>query len=120
MKKNILITGCSGFIGFHVSKYLIKKKFNVVGLDNLNHYYDVNLKKDRLKLLTKYKNFKFYKIDLKNKSSLERVFRNKIDLVINLAAQAGVRFSIDQPQNYVDNNISGFLNLLEIMKKKKN
>ena len=117
---NILISGSSGFIGFHLSKLLLEKKNRVIGVDNQNNYYDKNLKIDRNKILLKYKNFKFYKIDLKNKKNLEKVFKtNKIDCVINLAAQAGVRYSLINPQSYIDNNILGFFNILELSKKSK-
>lgn len=118
MKKNILVTGSAGFIGFHICEILLKKNYNVLGVDNLNNYYDVNLKKNRNFILKKYPNFKFFKLDLKKKKELNRVFKYKIDLVIHLAAQAGVRFSIKNPQTYIDNNISAFLNLLEKMKEK--
>ena len=119
IKKNILITGCAGFIGFHTSEYFIKKKIKVIGCDNLNNFYDVNLKKDRLKLLkTHKKNFKFYKIDLQNIKNLEKViYKNKIKTVIHLAAQAGVRDSIDYPKKYFDNNVIVFFNILEICRK---
>ena len=119
IKKNILITGCAGFIGFHTSEYFFKKKIKVIGCDNLNNFYDVNLKKDRLKLLKIHKkNFKFYKIDLQNIKNLEKViYKNKIKTVIHLAAQAGVRDSIDYPKKYFDNNVIVFFNILEICRK---
>ncbi len=111
----ILITGAAGFIGFHLSKKILNNKKNIVfGLDNLNNYYDKNLKKDRLKILFKKKNFKFSKIDITNKKLLKQNFKkNKYDVVINLAAQAGVRYSIDHPEKYLDTNIKGFFNILE-------
>jgi UDP-glucuronate 4-epimerase len=111
----ILVTGCAGFIGFHVSSIILKNKKNkILGLDNLNNYYDVNLKKNRLKILKKKKNFFFYKVDLLNKKKLfNLVKKNKIKIVIHLAAQAGVRYSILKPEVYVDSNIKGFLNILE-------
>ncbi len=118
--KNILITGSSGFIGFHVSEFLLKKKINIIGLDNHNNYYDVSLKNKRLKILKKFKNFKFYKVDISKKKDLKKVFeKNKIDLVIHLAAQAGVRYSFINPNKYIDSNITGFTNTLELMKKNK-
>jgi len=119
IKKNILITGCAGFIGFHTSEYFIKKKIKVFGCDNLNDFYDVNLKKDRLKILKKYvKNFRFYKIDLQNSKKLEKIiYNNKIKTVIHLAAQAGVRDSINYPKKYFDNNVIVFFNILEICRK---
>ncbi len=116
----ILITGSAGFIGFHTAKRLLKMKHYVYGLDNLDDYYDVRLKKDRLKNLKKYKKFYFLKIDLANKKRLEEHFKNnKIDLIINLAAQAGVRYSIEFPQKYFNSNILGFFNLIEAARKYK-
>ena len=111
----ILITGCAGFIGFHLSLYLLENTKNkIFGIDNLNNYYDVNLKKERLKILKNNLNFKFSKIDLKNKKSIFKDFKkNKYDIVVNLAAQAGVRFSIKNPQTYFDSNLVGFFNLIE-------
>lgn len=116
----ILITGSAGFIGFHTAKRLLKMKHYIYGLDNLDDYYDVRLKKDRLKNLKKYKKFSFLKIDLANKKKLEEHFKNnKIDLIINLAAQAGVRYSIEFPQKYFNSNILGFFNLIEAARKYK-
>ena len=112
---NILVTGAAGFIGFHVSSLLLKKNFNVYGIDNLNNYYDVNLKLSRLKILKKKKNFYFKKIDIRNyKILFNYTKKNKIDVIINLAAQAGVRYSLINPKSYLDSNIYGFLNILEI------
>lgn len=117
---NILVTGAAGFIAMHVINKLCKDNFKVIGIDNLNNYYDVNLKKDRLKKLKKNHNFKFYKIDLCSKKRLDNLFKkNKINLVINLAAQAGVRYSLINPDSYVKSNIIGFLTLLNICKKYK-
>lgn len=110
----ILVTGCAGFIGFHFSKRLIKNDHTVVGIDNFNNYYDVNLKRDRCKILKQKKNFRFLKLDLVNKKKLQELFDNeRFDYVINLAAQAGVRYSLENPQAYIDSNINGFLNILE-------
>ena len=113
----ILVTGCAGFVGFHLCKNILenKKKYKIFGLDNLNNYYDINLKKNRLKILQKYKkNFSFNKLDLKNKNKLINFFKiNKFDIVVHLAAQAGVRYSILNPSTYFDNNIMGFFNVLE-------
>jgi len=114
MQKKILVTGAAGFIGFHLAQKLCENNWDVIGLDNLNNYYDVNLKKDRLNLLKSYKNFKFYKIDLVDKESIKILFKEeKFDYVVNLAAQAGVRYSLENPYSYIDSNISGFLNILE-------
>ena len=118
----ILVTGAAGFIGFNFCKHLlsIAEPHIVYGLDNINNYYDIGLKKKRLKILKKYKNFKFYKIDINNQNKLEKIFKkNKIDFVLNLAAQAGVRYSIDHPRKYIDTNILGFYNILENSTKYK-
>ena len=115
----ILVTGCAGFIGFHLCKKLIKdKKFQIFGIDNLNNYYDSGLKKNRLKILLDYSsNFKFYKIDIANSESVINNFKkNKYDVVINLAAQAGVRHSIKKPRDYVNSNLLGFFNILDASK----
>jgi len=113
----ILITGCCGFIGFNFSNYLCKKnkKFKIIGIDNLNNYYSVKFKKNRLKELKKNKNFSFNKVDLINYKNLKNLFiKNKFDCVLNLAAQPGVRYSLINPNSYVKNNISGFYNLFDL------
>lgn len=116
--KTILITGCAGFIGYHLTKRLLNN-YNIIGIDNLNDYYDINLKKDRLKNL-EHKNFKFLKCDISNREELEKkISEHKIDKVINLAAQAGVRYSIENPDNYINSNIIGFYNILECIRKHK-
>jgi len=109
----ILITGVAGFIGFHLANSLIKKKYNIIGIDNLNSYYDVKLKKARLdKLLTS--SMPFTKLDLSDEIKTKNFFNSeKPDYVIHLAAQAGVRYSLKDPQSYISSNISGFLNVLE-------
>ena len=113
--KVYFVTGTAGFIGFHLSKRLLDEGCNVIGLDNLNDYYDVNLKKARLNIIEQYNSFKFVYVDLHNKEALEKVFKeNKIDIVVNLAAQAGVRYSIINPYAYIQSNIVGFLNILEM------
>ncbi|MBN1469124.1 MAG: NAD-dependent epimerase [Fusobacteriaceae bacterium] len=110
----ILITGSAGFIGFHLSIFLLKKEFDIIGIDNLNDYYDVNLKMARLDILNSNKKFKFYKEDIKNKENIDKIFKDeRPDYVINLAAQAGVRYSITNPYAYVDSNLVGFVNILE-------
>jgi UDP-glucuronate 4-epimerase len=116
----ILLTGCAGFIGFHLATKLLLKKHFIVGIDNMNNYYDVNLKFKRLKNLKKNKNFSFHKTDLKNKDKIYQIFKkHKFDVVINLAAQAGVRYSLTNPDQYIYSNVLGFYNLLEAMKKYK-
>ena len=112
----ILITGCAGFIGFHLSKKILEnKKFQIIGIDNLNSYYSVKLKKLRLNLLLKNKNFIFHKLDISNYNDLHKIYKkNKFDIIINLAAQAGVRYSITNPKEYIQTNIVGFFNVLEL------
>jgi len=120
----VLVTGIAGFIGFHVAKRLFSEGYSVVGFDNINDYYDVQLKLDRLKELgieekdnqwiSVYSKLKFIKADLLEKDILMNLFKvEKFDFVIHLAAQAGVRYSLEAPQKYVDSNITGFLNILE-------
>ena len=116
----ILITGSSGFIGFHLTRILLEKGNKVHGYDSMNSYYDVNLKKARLSILKKYKNFSFTKNKLENKKILERAFFNfKPSIVIHLAAQAGVRYSIDKPKVYLRSNITGSFNIIEVSHKLK-
>lgn len=113
-KNNILITGAAGFIGFHLSQELLSQGNNVVGVDNLNDYYDVALKYTRLELLEKYSNFTFIKSDISSKNDITDIFElYQPTVVINLAAQAGVRYSIDNPDSYIKSNIIGFFNILE-------
>ena len=127
----ILVTGTAGFIGYHLAKKLLMRGDEVVGIDNINDYYDVNLKYGRLKELgvecshcekqsdeaiysTTYKNHKFYKMDLADKEAMEQLFKTeKFDAVCNLAAQAGVRYSLENPHAYIQSNVVGFLNILE-------
>lgn len=112
--KKILVTGAAGFIGFHLSKKLLEQGATVVGYDNINDYYDVRLKYARLEILNEYKNFTFVKGDLADKATVDKLFAdNGFDIVVNLAAQAGVRYSIENPQAYIDSNIIGFFNILE-------
>lgn len=110
----VLVTGAAGFIGFFLSKRLLDDGAEVVGIDNLNDYYDVSLKRDRLAQLEKYEKFSFQLIDLSDRVAMEKLFKNNtFDVVVNLAAQAGVRYSIENPQAYVDSNLVGFANILE-------
>src|SRR6056297_2672655 len=112
--KNVLVTGVAGFIGFHLAYRLLKDGYSVVGIDNLNPYYDVNLKKDRLKELEPFSNYQFHGIDLSRLDDLAAIFKARpFDVVVNLAAQAGVRYSLENPHAYVDANLVGFVNLLE-------
>ena len=114
MREKILITGAAGFIGFHLSNLLLQKGYDVIGIDNMNDYYDIKLKEGRLSILNEKNNFKFYKIDLVDKKNIDYIFEKyKFDYVINLAAQAGVRYSIDNPYAYIDSNVVGFINILE-------
>jgi UDP-glucuronate 4-epimerase len=111
---NILITGCAGFIGFHLSYYLLKRGEQIIGIDNLNDYYDPELKKSRLSLLNHFPHFQFLKFDITDRSAVEQLFqKHHFDTVIHLAAQAGVRYSISQPFAYIDTNLVGFSHILE-------
>ena len=110
----ILVTGAAGFIGFHVSKYLMKRGDEVVGIDNINDYYDPNIKLGRLEMLKEFDTFSFQKMDISDKEAMEKLFNSHVfDGVINLAAQAGVRYSLENPHVYMESNIVGFLNVLE-------
>jgi len=114
VKSVILITGAAGFIGFHLSKKLLDQSYQVIGIDNLNDYYDPKLKEARLNILSKYDEFIFHKVDLKDKPAIDSIFETyRPTYVINLAAQAGVRYSIENPYAYVDSNLVGFMNVLE-------
>lgn len=112
--EKIFVTGSAGFIGYHLCKALLDYGCQVVGLDNMNDYYDVALKETRLNLLAQYDNFHFFQKDLTDRKALEQVFADESpDIVVNLAAQAGVRYSIDFPDVYIQSNIMGFYNVLE-------
>lgn len=133
MKSKILVTGALGFIGFHLVQKLIKEGFSIIGIDNINAYYDVRMKYDKLPHLgitkynlfpnviyesEKYPNFSFSKLDIKDRYQVEELFRNNnFDIVINLAAQAGVQYSIKNPHTYVSNNITSYINLIDAAKK---
>lgn len=112
--QKVIITGAAGFIGFGLSKRLLEQGCHVTGVDNLNSYYDVNLKKARLSQLTCFDNFSFSQINIEDRENLKTVFENtQFDVAVNLAAQAGVRYSIENPYSYIDSNVSGFVNVLE-------
>ena len=117
----ILVTGAAGFVGFHLSLALIRENHYVVGVDNLNDYYDVGLKKLRLEEIERSENssnFSFIRSDISDKEFIKDLFKNNnFDIVINLAAQAGVRYSLENPYSYLDSNMAGFLNILEGCRK---
>ncbi|NRD76769.1 SDR family NAD(P)-dependent oxidoreductase [Bacillus sp. BRMEA1] len=113
-EKTYLITGAAGFIGFFLAKRLLEQGCKVVGIDNLNDYYDVNLKNTRLELLQPSETFTFKKVDISDKAALVKIFAEyKPNVVVNLAAQAGVRYSLENPDVYIESNITGFFNILE-------
>tara|TARA_B100001093_G_scaffold503156_1_gene557147 strand:+ start:767 stop:1735 length:969 start_codon:yes stop_codon:yes gene_type:complete len=113
-KEKILVTGCAGFIGMHLCKRLLDLGYDVLGIDNLNDYYDVTLKLKRLSIIQSYDSFTFIKLDISEKNSLENLFKNySPSKVVNLAAQAGVRYSLENPNSYIRSNILGFMNILE-------
>ncbi|HHQ47732.1 MAG TPA: NAD-dependent epimerase [Acidobacteria bacterium] len=113
-RRTTLVTGAAGFIGFHLSRRLLDRGDPVVGLDNLNDYYDPELKKARLALLEEYPDFRFERLSLEDREGMERLFvRHRFARVVNLAAQAGVRYSLENPRAYIDANVVGFLNVLE-------
>jgi UDP-glucuronate 4-epimerase len=110
----ILITGVAGFIGMHAAEALLKRGDDVVGIDNLNSYYDPQLKKDRISNLVEYKKFKFELLDVSDRDRIKKLFEHqKFDMILHLAGQAGVRYSIENPNSYVDSNLVGFMNVLE-------
>jgi UDP-glucuronate 4-epimerase len=121
--KNILVTGAAGFIGFYLCRRLLDEGHSVVGIDNMNNYYAVKLKLDRLALLQKYSNFTFFKQDISDLQAVEQIFAETggtpFDAVINLAAQAGVRYSLKNPHSYIKSNIVGFTNILECCRHNK-
>jgi len=133
MKSKILVTGSLGFIGFHLVQRLIRDGYNVMGIDNINDYYDVRLKYDKLPLLgihsdnifpnvvyesEKFDHYKFLKLDIKDRFQVEELFRkNHFDIVVNLAAKAGVQYSIQNPHTYVSNNITSYINVIDAAKK---
>jgi len=118
--KYIFITGCAGFIGFHLTKRLLDEGFSVLGMDDMNDYYDTSLKYDRLKIVMKHPHFRFVKGSIENIELLEKLFSQyDVDTVVNLAAQPGVRYSLKNPHKYIQANVVGFANILECCKKHK-
>ena len=116
----ILVTGAAGFIGFHLCRSLLDDGYEVLGIDNLNDYYDPNLKNARLEKLKTYDNFNFEKVDISNRDMLTKAFQLfNPQKVVNLAAQAGVRYSIKNPYAYIDSNLVGFLNIIELCRQNK-
>jgi UDP-glucuronate 4-epimerase len=120
LSRHVLVTGCAGFIGFHVAKALLEAGHHVVGVDCLNEYYDVNLKLARLNILTASKNFAFHKLDVANHTAMEHLWDIHPDIskIVHLAAQAGVRHSLKQPFDYIHSNVQGHLVMLELCRKK--
>jgi len=117
-KDKILVTGCAGFIGMHLCKSLLRDDYQVYGIDNFNDYYDPNLKKERLNKLSTNKNFSFTRLDISDLKPLEKVFSSfKPDKVVNLAAQVGVRYSLENPHAYIKSNMVGFMNILECCRR---
>ena len=111
---NVMVTGTAGFIGYHLAERLLGDGFRVIGVDNVNDYYDIRLKQARLARLRRFDHFAFYKADLADKGEIKNIFQqNEIDVVVNLAAQAGVRYSLENPHAYVNANLVGFINILE-------
>ena len=118
--EKILVTGFAGFIGMHLCRSLLQDKFKVYGIDNINAYYEKSLKIDRIKEIKDFSNFSYDIVDLEDLISLKEIFEKfKPDKVVNLAAQAGVQFSIVDPHSYIDSNVKGFMNILECCKEYK-
>lgn len=116
---HVFITGCAGFIGFHLARRLLQDGYSVTGIDNLNDYYDVKLKEDRLNILSEYERFHFFQCSLENKDDIFSVFPHDVEIVVHLAAQAGVRYSLVNPYAYIDSNIVGFMNILELCRQRQ-
>jgi UDP-glucuronate 4-epimerase len=117
----VLVTGCAGFIGYHLTNKLLMENHDIIGIDNINNYYDVKLKQDRLANLQKNSNFTFYQADISNRHHIEQILSNHLNIekIVHLAAQAGVRYSLDQPFSYVESNIIGLLVILELCRNLK-
>ena len=117
----ILVTGAAGFIGFHLCEKLLEDKHTVLGIDNINNYYDVKLKKDRLKILLRKKNFKFKKIDISDNNFVKKIYpiAKNFKIIIHLAAQAGVRYSVTHPYKYIESNVKAQISILELAKRIK-
>ena len=117
----ILVTGAAGFIGFHLCEKLLKEKHQILGIDNINNYYDVKLKKDRLKILLRKKNFKFKKIDISDNNFVKKIYpiAKNFKIIIHLAAQAGVRYSVTHPYKYIESNVKAQISILELAKRIK-
>ena len=117
----ILVTGAAGFIGFHLCEKLLEEKYTVLGVDNINNYYDVKLKKDRLKILLRKTNFKFKKLDISDNNFVKKIYpiAKNFKVIIHLAAQAGVRYSITHPYKYIESNVKAQISILELAKKIK-
>jgi len=117
----ILVTGVAGFIGFHLCEKLLEDKHTVLGIDNINNYYDVKLKKDRLKILLRKKNFKFKKIDISDNNFVKKIYpiAKNFKIIIHLAAQAGVRYSVTHPYKYIESNVKAQISILELAKRIK-
>ena len=114
----ILVTGAAGFIGYHLSKELLENNNQIYGIDNFSTYYDPNLKKDRINQLKSFKNFDFNEIDICDLDSLKSIFKkNNFERVVNLAAQPGVRYSLINPFEYINSNLVGFVNIIELCKE---
>ena len=115
MKKTLLVTGCAGFIAFDFVKKIKNYNYNILGIDNLDKYYDPNLKKQRLLILKKIKNFSFFKLDINDYNKVRIFFqKNKIDYLVHLAAQPGVGYSLINPKKYIKTNIEGFFNIIHL------
>ena len=114
IENHILVTGVAGFIGFHLCRRLLDDGYDVIGLDNLNNYYDVSLKEARLDILKPFDKFRFVRLDLSDREGIRKLFADHaFDRVVHLAAQAGVRYSLENPHAYVESNLVGFINILE-------